>query len=374
MFRVQRNDQRQMTSFGNPSLVLAKTISYELGYDHILFEDYLLQVAAFYNDISDQQDFTLYTSSIAGFAYTKSTSNNYQDTRGFEITLRKTTGRWWSGFANYTYQVNTTGHFGSSRMFDDPAAQKEWNEATVNLYQDRPIPQPYARLNLSLYSPEDFGPAILGHKILGGIRLNTTLDWQAGYWTTYNYNQLASIAYNVQALDFFNTALRLDKTIPIGKFRIQLFMDINNVLNTLRLWNTGSAIDPSYMLSLHLPKSDAYPNIPGDDKVGNYRTPGVEWQPMVSQKEIYDEVKNTYATAPDDYRAIYYEGKTGKYWQVIQDAQSANGRSWAEVDQARIDQVLSDKAYIEMPNASTFWFLDPRRIFFGVRLSFDFTE
>jgi len=25
-----------------------------------------------------------------------------------------------------------------------------------------------------------------------------------------------------------------------------------------------------------------------------------------------------------------------------------------------------------MPNASTFWFLDPRKIFFGVRLSFDF--
>jgi len=25
-----------------------------------------------------------------------------------------------------------------------------------------------------------------------------------------------------------------------------------------------------------------------------------------------------------------------------------------------------------MPNASTYWFLDPRRIFFGLRLSFNF--
>jgi outer membrane receptor protein involved in Fe transport len=365
IFRIQRNAQRQISSFGNPNITLAKTISYELGYDHILWEDYLIQLAAFYNDITDQQDFTLYSSTIDGFAYTKSTSNNYQDTRGFEITLRKTTGRWWSGFANYTYQVNTTGHFGSSRLYNDPSLQKEWNEATINLYQDRPIPQPFARLNLSLYTPDDFGPAVFGHRFLGGIRLNTTLDWQAGYWTTWNPKNVASVAYNVQALDFFNAALRLDKTIPIGKFRIQLFMDINNVLNTLRLYNTG---DQDYMTSLHLPEGDAYDNIPGDDRVGEYRKPGVEWQPMVYQSSIEGQ------QAPDDFRAIYYERSTGKYWHVVEDAQQGNGRAWIEVDQARIDQVLADKAYIDMPTASTFWFLDPRRIFFGIRLSFDFTE
>jgi len=44
------------------------------------------------------------------------------------------------------------------------------------------------------------------------------------------------------------------------------------------------------------------------------------------------------------------------------------------VDQAKIDQVLKDKAYIDMPNQSTWWFLDPRRITFGLKLSFDFTE
>jgi hypothetical protein len=33
--------------------------------------------------------------------------------------------------------------------------------------------------------------------------------------------------------------------------------------------------------------------------------------------------------------------------------------------------VLDDKAYIDMPNQETFTFLDPRKIFFGIRLSFD---
>jgi hypothetical protein len=368
LFRVERNDQHQMTSFGTPDLILSKTISYELGYDHILFEDYLLQIAAFYNDISDQQDFTQYISSVAGFSYSKSTSNNYEDVRGFELTLRKTTGRWWSGFANYTYQVNTTGHFGSFHQYDNPSDQKKWDEATSRLYQDRPIPQPYARVNLSLFTPEDWGPAVFGHNILGGWRLNATLDWQAGYWTTWNPKGIPSIAYNVQAIDFYNTALRLDKSIAIGKFRLQLFMDINNVLNTLRMFNTN---DENYLVSLHFPKSDVYDNIPGSDKVGEYRKPGVDWQPELYQNTV-DRTKSA------ETRPIYYELTSGKYWQYTAGPADESGKatfgSWSEVDQAKLDQINRDKAYIEMPNASTFWFLDPRKIFFGIRLSFDFTE
>jgi hypothetical protein len=351
IFRIERNDQRQMTSFGNPSLILAKTISYELGYDHILLDEYLVQLAAFYNDISDQQDFTRYISTSAGFQYTYSTPNNYQDIRGFELTLRKTTGNWWSGFANYTYQVSTSGHFNSSRVYDNPSEQKKWNEATTNLYQDRPIPQPYARLNLSLYTPGDFGPKLFGNNILGGFRVNMILDWQSGFWTTWNPKALPSIGYNVQGVDFFNTSLRIDKSIAIGKFNVQLFMDISNVLNALRLY---------------IPNDQN--NIPGEDLVGEYREPGVEWQPEVFQSQVQGQ------PAPDDFRAIYFEGATGKYWKVVEDAQQPNGRNWAEVDQVTIDQVNKDKAYIDMPNASIFWFVDPRKIFFGIRLSFDFND
>jgi len=368
LFRVERDDHGMMTSFGNPNLILAKTISYELGFDQILLEDFLLQIAAFYNDISDQQDFTQYISSIAGFAYTKSTANNYQDSRGFELTLRRTFGRWVSGFANYTYQVNSTGHFGSSKVYDNPSDQNKWDEATVNVYQDRPVPQPYARVNLSLFTPDDWGPSILRNKILGGWRLNATFDWQAGFWTTWNTKALPSTSYNIQAVDFFNTALRLDKSIAIGKFKLELFMDINNVLNTLKLYgfDPGNINDP-YMNSLHLPKSEAYDNIPGDDKVGVYRTPGVDWQPELYKKTID-------RTRPGEIRPIIYEGTSGNYWQYIDNPNIPVYQRWVKVDQAKIDKINKDKAYIDMPNASTFWFLDPRNIYFGLKLSFDFTD
>lgn len=360
MFRVQRNDAGQITSYGNPNLILAKTISYELGFDYVVFKDFLVQVAAFYNDISNQQDFTTYNGLTSGYTYSKSTSNNYQDVRGFELTIRKSTGRWWSGFINYTYQVTTTGHFGSAQQYDDLTAQKNYDEATVNIYQDRPLPQPYARANLNFFTPEDFGPSLLRHHILGGFGLNVVLDWQDGPWTTWNPGNLSYVAYNVKGVDYFNATLRVDKTIRFGKFRAQFFIDVNNVFNTLRLWNTG---DFNYLSSLHLPKSKDYPNMVGDDKVGDYRALGVDFQPMQSGVDL---------TQPGKSRLIYYDNNErspsfGKYFEYV-------NSQWSQVDQGRIDKILSDKAYIDMPNASTYWFLDPRKIYFGLRLSFDFTE
>ncbi|MDH7603875.1 MAG: TonB-dependent receptor [Melioribacter sp.] len=354
IFRIQRNSLKALTSIGDPNVILAKTISYELGFDYLITEDIFLQVAAFYNDIYDQQDYTQYISSSAGFSYSKTTNNNYEDTRGFELTLRKTRGRWWSGFANYTYLVRTSGHFGSSQIYDDPSLQKAWDEQTVNLYQDRPIPQPFARVNLNFFTPDDFGPEIFGHKIFAGWLLNLIVDWQAGGWVTWNPKGLPDISYNVQSVDYFNTTLRLNKSFDVGKLRIDLFMDVYNVLNTLRLWNTG---DQDYLRSLHLPKSEAYDNIPGNDKVGDYRKPNVEFQPMEYQAVIDP-------TKPGKNNVIYYEGTTSKYYEYV-------NNQWSEVDQNRINKILEDKAYIDMPNQSTFWFLNPRSFYFGLRLTFN---
>lgn len=362
MFRIQRNAQPapQMQSFGNPNIVLAKTVSYELGFDYSIADDFLMNIAGFYNDISDMQDFTAYASASNGISYSKSTSNGYQDTRGFELTLRKTSRDWWSGFVNYTYQVITSGHFGSAQRFDDKTSQQNYDANTVNLYQNRPIPQPFARANLSLNSPEDFGPALFKHNIFGGIGINVVLDWQAGAWTSWSRNPY--VAYNVRTVDYFNTYLRLDKYIDIGKFKIQVFVDINNVFNTLRL--TGTDDQVHYLPSLHLPQSIDYTNIVGDDKVGDYRTPGVDWQPVEHVLGALDRTSSSIY----EKNAWYYEDVTKKYYEW------KGPNNWVEVEQGRVDKCLADKAYIDMPNESTFWFLNPRTIYFGLKVSFDFGE
>jgi hypothetical protein len=336
---------RQMSQFP------AKTISYELGFDQSFLDDFLLQISAFYKDISSQNNFFDITIDYNSYV---ATIDNYNNIRGIELTLRKTAGRWLSGFFNYTYQENTGGYSGSAQLFNNIVRQ---NNLPTNLYQDRPIPQPYARASINLHTPEDFGSSLLGRNVIGGWGLNVVLDWQAGYWTTWNPFNIPSIAYNVEALDFFNVALRLEKIVDLGKFKIQLFIDMDNVFNTLRLSNTN---DADYMASLHLPKSDAYANIPGNDMIGEYRKPGVEFQPEEFQRQIdRTQAGRTYV--------IYFEDNSKQYWQYT------NGQ-WSQVDQKRIDQINKDKAYIDMPNASTFWFLNPRKIYFGLRISFNFDE
>ncbi len=135
-------------------------------------------------------------------------------------------------------------------------------------------------------------------------------------------------------------------------------VDVNNLFNRMTLWDTG---DQKYRESLHLPKSDAYGNIPGDDKLGDYRKPGVEWQPMKYQEIIQGTTPPALNT---NTIPIYYEGSTGTYWEIVDN-------QWIEVSKSKIDQINADKAYIFNPGASTWWFLNPRTVVFGVRLSFD---
>ena len=369
-YRFDRDDNNSLVRFGDPNLILARTISYELGYDHQLFDGQLLvQLSAFYRDISDQQNTTTYTP-VNGSPYTVTTSSSYSDIRGFEFTLRKSTGRWFNGFLNYTYQATSSGNFGENYLFEDPKRQADYDENTVNTYQTRSIPAPFARANLNFSTPRDFGPW-LGPNILGDIMVNLLLRWNQGGWTSYNPNNAGTLNYannasnkiqnNVQYVDYFDATLRVSKSITIKHVTIQLFADISNLFNTMRLNNTG---DLNYRASLHLPQSDAYNNIPGTDKFGDYRNPNVEWQPEENGVNLNG--------VPSSTRAIYYDGNTKTYWQYTNDASIPNIRDrWSQVDQKRINQINSDKAYIDMPNPSTYWFLNPRNITYGLNFSFD---
>jgi outer membrane receptor protein involved in Fe transport len=371
LFRVGRSFNQRMTKFGDPDLVLAKTISYELGFDYTLSSDFLLQIAGFYRDISNQQDSIRFTS-ISGLIYDRTTSESYEDIRGVEFSIRKSGGKWWNFFANYTYQVNTSGHFGSQNAYEDPSEQKKYDEATVNLYQERPIPRPYARANVSFYTPDEYGPDYLGIYPLGGYMLNLIVNWQAGQWVTWNPKNIATIENNVKESDYFDALLRLSKTFQFNRFKVQVFVDVDNLFNYKRmsLSNfTGKEGDrDEYFYSLHLPESEAYDNIPGDDRVGSYRKTGVEYQPMEWRGMIEYENEADRGNSG----VIYYDRSTGRYVEYIKNTgDTENPGDWIDIDKKRLNKILEDKAYIDMPNYDSFSFFNPRQIYFGVRVSFN---
>jgi outer membrane receptor protein involved in Fe transport len=363
MFRESRGSGGLLKQYGNPNLLMQKTIAYELGYDHSLLDNlFLIQVAAFYRDISDQlENNNRFVSQRNGVDYFGVTNNNYQDIRGFELTIRKTGGQWIAGFINYTYQAVSGGNFGKANVSDDPTVQKGFDDRENSIPYYRNVPTPFARTSISFFTPTDLGKSNFSKLLFGAWNLTLLGDWRSGYPVTWNPNGITLGSPNLQRVDWWNLNLRFSKAIPMGIVHLTFLMDVSNVFNTKRL-NLNAFYDSFdeqyYYGSLHLPESPAYKNIPGSDKAGDYRKEGVPYQPM----EWTEILANQTNPLPN---VIYYEKVTGKYWDFVNNA-------WAEVDPNRLNQVLNDKAYIDMPNMTSFWFLDPRQIYFGITATIDF--
>ncbi len=353
----------QISRVANPNNPLPKTVAYELGYEQSLFDQLLIRMAGYYKDVSLQPYLTQYISRDGQVNYTVNEPNSFEDIRGFEFTLSRNKGRWIQGFINYTYMVFTSGYFSLRQNFENPTAQREFSESDTERRRasSRPVPRPYARLNIDFLTPTDFGPQAGAFSILGDWRISLIGSWRQGSKFTWTGGgSIPGVINNVSYRDYWNVDLRFTKNLMIAGRRAQLFVDIFNTLNTRRLSFNGF-IDGndqlSYLRSLHLPESDDYQtNIPGNDKIGAYRSSDVVYQPMqrISQRESI--------TAPKE-GVIYWEFDSRQYL-VYQDG------SWGEADSQVVDQVIKDKAYIDMPNQSFLTFLDPRDIYWGIRLSF----
>jgi hypothetical protein len=114
------------------------------------------------------------------------------------------------------------------------------------------------------------------------------------------------------------------------------------------------------MKSLHLPKDMwdsrmGYINIPGDDKPGTVREYDIPFTPIETDFSVADKAKTP----------IYWNQATDKYYEYKNNA-------WVEADQSKIGKILEDKSYIDMPNMDYFAFLNPRDIFWGLKVSFEF--
>jgi hypothetical protein len=357
----------QIARIGDPNGELQKTISYELGYEHNLFNQLLVRAAGYYKDITLQPKLVTYENFDGTVSYQKTEPTNYEDIRGFEITLNKNRGKWIRGFVNYTYMVSTYGYFGYGYYYENPATQRQYEQETDYYYQKKNKPRPYARANIDLLTPVEYGPKVLNFKPLADWRLNFLINWKAGRYSTWvGGGTIPGIFANVQWVDFWNVNIRLSKNFRIPKVgNFEFFLDVRNLFNYKYMTDYGF-VDVNdkndYLKSLHLPESTegldkfSYFNIPGDDKPGDYRR-GADFVPIVVIGSTQDDIRSEHY--------MYYNRQDGQYYWWNDDTQAFYQ------DKGRTDRVLKDKAYIDMPNMDYFTYLDPRSFFWGLRLSFD---
>jgi hypothetical protein len=363
IFRVQRDPRNKMDNFGDPANPLENTVSYELGYEHALSNQFRLHLAAYYRDIKDQSYWVNFISFDGKVNYSRVTNQQYEDIRGFEIDFSRIYGDWIIGNINYEYRVGTSGHFGTSVVYENPAEMRE--HLRKNPVQSKPRPIPRLKSWIDIYTPANFGPQLGNQFLLGDWHFNFITRWTAGSWFTWNPNSIPGVQYNVQWSDYFNVDLKISKVFPLGDFDIKLYADIFNVFN-IKTFSGVSFEDgfdyDFYMKSLHLPEDLGnqlgYGNIPGDDNPGDYRATGAEYQPMEWTKDI----NNIDVPHP---RVIYWDATTRQYMRYVDD-------DWTVVTGSEMDQILEDKAYIDMPNLTYYTFLNPRQVFFGISLTYRF--
>ncbi|MFQ6678011.1 MAG: carboxypeptidase regulatory-like domain-containing protein [Fidelibacterota bacterium] len=362
LYRIQRRSTGAIKYLGDPSLEPAMTISYELGFDRSMLDMYLLHIAAYYKDVTNEQDWTqIFTSDDKITSYIM-TNNLYEDIRGIEIELSKNFGEWYTGMINYEYRVSTKGYFDLNKRYENPSDQSDYEKK--NRYQKKPLPRPRAKGYLNLFTPLDFGPKIVSFRPLAAWNMNFIGRYTSGEWFKWNPGIITGIDNNVQWKDTYGLDLKISRTLIFNNISIKVFADVNNVLN-LKDFSANSFENKDdyeyYMKSLHLPASIGdklrYGNIPGDDRPGEVRPDDVAFVPI----ESYPRLDNV--TGND--RALYWDQSQEEYFQY-QDG------VWVEADRSFVKQVLKDKAYIDMPNQTYYTFLNPRDIFIGLNISYNF--
>ena len=352
----------QITQIADPNNPLPRTIAYELGYEQSFFDQFTARIAGYYKDISLEPRLVTYLSRDGTIDYDRTEPNSYADIRGFEFTLQKSRGEFFRGFFNYTYDVRQSGYFGFRDVFQNSTTQREQEESDAlrRLASSRPVPRPFARLNLDFFTPDDFGPSVAGVSLLGGWRTSFLGQWRDGGLYTWGDNGVAEpgVSRNVEIRDRWALDLRFQRQFSVAGREVSFYADVLNALNRREMalfYGVDDGQDQiEYLSSLHFPESDDYSNIPGDDVVGAYRSEDVPYQPMeaIQSRSEADGVAGT----------IYYERASESY--IVFE----NG-AWTPADAGRVSDVLETKAYIDMPNQGYLNFLNPRNVFFGVRIS-----
>ncbi|MCY4170418.1 MAG: carboxypeptidase-like regulatory domain-containing protein [Bacteroidetes bacterium] len=385
IFGVRQSRSGGIDILGNPEHPMPKTVAYELGFDQNLFDQYLLRISGFYRDISNQSRDVTYNGLGGVVNYRLKQPWNYADVRGAEITLNKLRGKWIRGFINYTYLQRKWGSFGYSEFNENTFQQQNYLLGSTDFRQSTPIAEPFVRGNLLVLTPRDFGSSVLNGALLGDWRISLLGEWRKGQqWRWAGGGGVPSeLQENVNWRSYVNFDLRFTKHINTRIGGAQVFLDVSNLFNRRHLYRvTGFRADDGfdfnrYMWSLHLPEDIfdqtnrvdetlSYPEkassgslpyiwIPGNDQPGVFRHPDIAYQPMRAFASIDDVAQ------PDEF-AWYWAADTQTYsrWR---------DGSWQEVPADEVEQALSDKAYIDMPNMRFNTFLNNRRITLGIRIT-----
>ncbi|UCE06424.1 MAG: TonB-dependent receptor [bacterium] len=280
-----------LRSIGNPNLEPPRTIQYELGVAYNLSDQYLINLSTYYKDVTGQHGNIAYESLDGMVSYGTRLNNEYEDIQGFEVTVTKEYGHYLTGWLTYRYMIQKYGNTGRQDLYDDPS--KNQVEGLYESEEERPTTRPVVTGNITLHSPDNWGPKVLNHHFLGGWMMSTVGRWEKGKTFTWNPAGIRNLTDNLRWPNYYKFDLKLSKRLTVLGVTAKLYIDILNVFNIKTNWMDQEIGDLSwcfrdtkdrenYLASLKLkmyddPKYDVLREnnpglyIAGDDKPGDLR-------------------------------------------------------------------------------------------------------
>ncbi len=256
---------------GNPNLKPQKTIQYELGYEQVLFKEYLIHTALYYKDVTDELGWVNYQNVFSPDptrSYRTWDNKSYQDIIGWEFRLFKRVGKFLTGWIQTEVRGQKRGEIGYTNQYveGDPFNLPVYSKYS---YPDEVLWDwtPSVLTNIDIHTPVGWGPTIFGGKLLGGWRLNAILSWAEGSRFTWNPTKSPFIRNNLQYANSFSNHFFISKSINFSGLLATLYVNAYNPFSRYLL-NVGAL----YGLADN-PGSEQYQyynSLKDGDRVGHY--------------------------------------------------------------------------------------------------------
>lgn len=248
-----------------PDLEMARTVSYEFGYEQVFFDELLINLTAYYKDVSNNPLRRSFISYYGDNNVTKYCPDGYSDTRGVEVRMARNFGRFFTFNAMYEYILSSYGQSGKYAIYENRLDARESEIRSANVWSTEARPE--ANINLNLHTPSDFGPEVLGMNLLGDWFANFFFEWRDGGRQLLNPEETNPKDYDyLDRVDYWNVDFRGSKAFRTDYGTLEFIVTITNLFNTkfLTTGNMSQAQYAAYKESLKTPKEG------GNDKWGDY--------------------------------------------------------------------------------------------------------
>jgi len=234
----------------NPNLRFRKTISYELGIEHNLFDLFTYKLTGYYKDVSNEVGSITLNADVYGYSYERAINNEYRDITGFEVEVIFPYSRYFNGRISYDYRLVDQGLYGYQSYYEDSYEKNVLRSPNTS----KPKPRPVFKANLTFTTPLEISQNAILDAIFSDISISTYIRWEAGNYLTYHSEAYPGTEENnIQWTPWYNIDLNISKRFDLSGVTLDVYAEIQNLLNSKFLdgnsgyWNQSIVSQEEYL-------------------------------------------------------------------------------------------------------------------------------